>query len=286
MTHMALKLKLEANYCSGINFVDDGSTEWSGPTAQDEHGTAVATVAGGFRFQTPGGKMVPNGVAPNAKLYIIRVFPMDMVLQNVEKALQHLLELVTKENEKINIDIVCMSFKLPGKDESIESLLSKLASAGVLCVAAAGNGGHYQGGVDFPASDPNVLSVGALRTLGQMSDLNPRNGLIDVFAPGEDLLIPSIGTTYQMKPMDGTSFAAPMVAGFIALLIQCAKAYHGSANVIKKYHDVKFLRELFNKYQLCENRRLLHVNQFLTDIYNKELNMISLITQVYPNFTA
>ena len=265
----------------GHNFVP-GFTEkdWHGPTGMDNHGTAVAAVVGGREFISAS-TVVPHGIAPEAGLYICRVFHNNKHY-NVPNALQHIVNL---QNETKSIDILCMSFKLPGKNEGIESLLAQLASLGVVCVAAAGNDGDYQKGITFPASDPNVLSVGALRPRGKVSDLNPRDN-IDVYAPGEDLCLPSLESANGVTLDDGTSYSTPMVAGFISLLIQCANAYNPhSSNIIKKFHDVKFLKELFNNKKLCDRRRLLHVSEFLTRLFvTREYRLLSLITDVYPEF--
>lgn len=65
-----------------------------------------------------------------------------------------------------------MPFGSSHRIEDVERLLLKLAENGIVCVAAAGNEGFYQQGVKFPASDPNVLSVGSLTPLGCESDFN------------------------------------------------------------------------------------------------------------------
>jgi subtilisin family serine protease len=246
-----------------MNFVSTPpDNNWSGENAKDSHGTAVAAICGGCEYTTTDNVNVPKGIAPNAGLFIFRVLQNDK-LYNVDVALEYIIGL----HNSVPIDVLCMSFRLPGKDERIEFLLSQLANAGVVCVAAAGNGGDNQDRIDFPASDPHVLSVGALRPLGQVSDLNPSDN-IEVYAYGEDLVLPQLESQNTIGVQDGTSFAAPMVAGFLSLLIQCAKEV--SPNVANKYHDVKLLKELFKNPILCDKRRLLshRVPKFFSDILN------------------
>lgn len=288
LTHISFSEKLKHSFIGGQNFVPEisQSTEtivpdhWHGQSVKDSHGTAVAAVCGGCTY-TIGNEVVPNGVAPKAVLYICRIFQNNQVYPlHVYAALEHIINL-HKHN---TIDILCMSFKLPGKDEGIESLLSHLANAGVVCVAASGNDGLYQKGITFPASDPHVLSVGALKPLGQVSDLNPCDK-IDVYAPGEDLILPTLENQNIIAMQDGTSFSAPMVAGFLSLLIQCAKEISQSPNVISKYHDVKFLKELFNNPTLCDKRKLLRVPEFLSDILDQKSDLTSLIQKIYPDFS-
>lgn len=288
--HLAIKERFYENPCSieGVSLVacdgqahfgklcDPNTTCWKVP---NPHGTAVAAVAGGRSFQSPDNIVIPDGVAPRAALFICRQTDM-------KKALEHILHLVT--TYKKQIDIVCMPFtSLAGSDENIEVLLSRLVTAGVVCVAAAGNEGDYQRTAGFPARDTDVISVGALKLTGQISDMNPQDrSSISVYAPGEDLCVPIANSLNVVGVQSGTSFAAPMVAGFIALLIQFSKCCPGTTDkVVKMYHHTKFLKVLFNHPELSGDRRLLHVDTFLDKIFNKEIDMIALIKTVYNNFT-
>ena len=270
----------------GYNFVPGmdslvNPNEWSGSTAGNYHGTAVAAIAAGLPF-TDGHILLhfPGGVAPDANLYICRV--LEPPTCNIHDGLKHIRDVA----KIYGIDIVCMSFKMLGKDEQIEALLAELYKLGVVCVAAAGNDGDFQTSVSFPASDPNVLCVGALRPRGQPSDLNPRDVAgIDVYAPGEDIFVPGLSTQSNGDINDGTSLSAPMVAGFLSILIQCAN-FTQNPRIIAKYHDVKFLKQLFNNYRLCKDRKLLHVFDFLNNIYYGKEQLDQLIQEVYPNFSC
>ena len=56
-----------------------------------------------------------------------------------------------------------------------------------------GNNGYMQEYAGFPAFNQNVLSVGALKSKGALSGMNPPTGSgIDVYAPGEKNLCPFI----------------------------------------------------------------------------------------------
>ena len=289
ITHNFLSAKYQAQQIFGCNFVPHidpltntlliDPNKWYGQDAQDPHGTAVAAIAGGYSY----------GVAPDAILYICRIFHNGKMCASLLHPLEHLLEL--KTSGKLPIDIISMSLGTDSDKEDIERLLPRLTEQGIVCVAAVGNKGLYQQGAQFPASDLNVLSIGALRPLGPESDLIPSTG-VDVFAPGEDIVCPlmSPGSTVLF---DGTSFATPMVAGFISLLLQCAKELPGStAKVVAKYHDLRFLKQLFlNPHSgPCKDKKLIYAEKFLTDIINRPVDIngrntiVSLITAVYPEF--
>ena len=301
-SHPSLHSKFTQGKISGCNFVPlDPSTnqpnttvdpnQWCGPFARQHHGTAVAAIAGGHAFTVtkPNGETltVPEGIASDAHLHICRIFDTNGKMHNLHSALQHLLQLL---QQNYSIDILCMSFKTPA-DRRVENLLEQLTKKGIVCIAAAGNEGLDQDGANFPASDPNVLSVGALKPQGRKADFNPEIG-IDVYAHGEDLVVPTLTTatnTAGIELCDGTSFATPMVAGFLALLIQCAKELPGStANVVKEYHNIRFLKKLFLRHELCDGQKLIRASEFLMEILNRhglgENYIVKLIRFHYNDF--
>ena len=253
--------------------------QWYGDIAKDDHGTAVAAIAGGYDY----------GVAPDTILYICRIFHGGKQYADLTLPLQHILEL--KQKGQLSIDIICMSLALEcRRSKPIEDLLLQLTSNGVVCVAAAGNEGLYQKGAKFPASDQNVLSVGSLRPLGQKSDQAPLEE-VDVFAPGEDILCSPLISPTSIDLKDGSSFATPMVAGFLALLIQCAKQLPGSTpNVIKEYHDIRFLKYLLLNPGLCDRKKLIYVERFLKDLITRPVDIynnptiVSFIKEQDPSF--
>jgi hypothetical protein len=128
------------------------------------------------------------------------------------------------------------------------------AAKGVIVVAAAGNSGGA--GLHFPACMPNTLAVGASNWLDLRSDFSnfaapgeiPDNGIdddgngwvddvLDVLAPGELIWSTAVLSAYDAllydflgmlgwEPGDdtyavasGTSFSAPVVSGFVGLIL-------------------------------------------------------------------
>ncbi len=130
--------------------------------------------------------------------------------------------------------VINMSLGLKGAnpDTALAAAISKAAAADVLLVAAAGNSAGD--GLYYPASDPNVMAVGALGDTDELSCYSARPGVgqkpLELVAPGgvgsvagcgdpsDDLLTLTTteGGNYVLEA--GTSFAAPQVSGAASLL--------------------------------------------------------------------
>jgi hypothetical protein len=98
-------------------------------------------------------------------------------------------------------------------------------------VIAAGNDGSnndldpvYPANYDYP----NMITVASVNHLDQLSTFsNFGTGTVDLAAPGEWILSTTPGASYEFY--DGTSMAAPHVAGAAALLLSKAPELHYSA---------------------------------------------------------
>ena len=116
-----------------------------------------------------------------------------------------------------------------GQSQTEIDAIARLNSSGVILVAAAGNGGtdyigdNNNGSAPFyPASytNSNIIAVGATdRNDNKTGFSNFGATAVDLFAPGDNLYSTRTGTDTSYSSGSGTSFAAPIVSGALALLI-------------------------------------------------------------------
>jgi subtilisin family serine protease len=186
------------------------------PIDDDFHGTHVAgTIAAGGNNSDG-----VVGVAPEAKVLGIRIADTEgnLTAKGIINAANYVL---WAKKQGHNIHVVNASFGSNDECQPFDiDYLQALHRAGVLFVAAAGNnGGNNDTAPISPANCdvPNVVSVAAVNKTGALASFsNYGAGKVHVAAPGEEIwsLTPDRG----YESLQGTSMAAPHVAGVAALL--------------------------------------------------------------------
>lgn len=162
------------------------------------HGTAVLSVLAGA---PPRSTSALNGT----RVYAASVFTNAQAGQFAD-----VIDLVAALNWQVQNRVEVVNMSLTGPDNALlrEAVLAS-ARAGLIIVAAAGNGGA-SGQPRYPAAYSQTIAVAAIDARGRAYKLGSRGRYIDIAAPGVDVW-GAHATSGGDALWTGTSFAAPFV---------------------------------------------------------------------------
>jgi subtilisin family serine protease len=219
---------LQTRWRGGANSWFDPNGEHSAPYDADGHGTqTMGLMVGG----DTGGMSV--GVAPGAQWVAVKIFndAGDASYSAIHLGYQWLLDPDGDPDTDDAPDVVNNSWGLDNTGTCVTEFqadVQALRAANIAVVFASGNSGPNAATSVSPANYPESFSVGAVdstNTLLPSSSRGPSACYGDhypsVVAPGVDVLTTDLylGIPGAYVSLSGTSFAAPHVAGALALLI-------------------------------------------------------------------
>jgi subtilisin family serine protease len=178
------------------------------------HGTHCAGVIGAVHND-----IGVAGVMAEAKIMAIKIFDdrgrttAEAIVKGIDYAV------------KAGVKIMSNSWGGPQHSQAIEDAIKAADDAGILFVAAAGNGNFLGFGQNndkkpvYPANYEldNIVSIGAIKSSGRKAMMsNYGKTTVDLFAPGVSVYSTYIGGGY--RSLTGTSMAAPHVSGVAGLI--------------------------------------------------------------------
>ena len=227
---------LQGRWRGGTNSWFDPNNEHSSPADVNGHGTqTMGIMVGG----AAGGTSI--GVAPGARWIAVKIFndAGDASYSAIHAGFQWLLDPDGNTETDDAPDVVNNSWGLQdsahGCITEFQTDIVTLKTAGIALTFSVGNDGPAAATSVSPANYPESFSVGAVDSTDSLLNLSSRGpsacggGIYPgVVAPGVDIrttdLFLGIPDAYVTK--SGTSFAAPHLAGAMALLISAVPGLH------------------------------------------------------------
>lgn len=226
--HPGLDDRLVAQWAFG----PDGRSQ--GPAGVSKHGTHVAGILVGTGERAAPSDGDVSGMAPGAGLVSLDI-SRSFTTSNALRA----MEWIYRNHEEHDIQVVANSWgrqRDPARyepDDPIIRASDSLTEEGLVVVFSAGNGGPDPSHMTLEGTNPNVITVGAVTDDGSVEEYSSRGPVYrgdhvanwtkpDLVAPGSHIVSTHAsgeGPKSNYVEMNGTSMAAPHVAGAAALLV-------------------------------------------------------------------
>lgn len=186
----------------GFSSVPDGN----GTNDCSGHGTHSASLIGGARY----------GVAKNVTLVPVRV--LNCTSSGSSSYIYPAINWIIQHHQAGAPAIVNMSI---GSSRSIplNDAVRALIADGLIVVSAAGNQ-NRDACLYSPASELSAISVGAIDRYEARASYSNFGSCVDIFAPGSDMVGAWFDSTNSYRSSSGTSNAAPLVSGIVAMMLQ------------------------------------------------------------------
>jgi Subtilase family len=202
-------------HCTSTGCEDEADPDHPDHEPTSPHGTEVASVVAALDDATG-----TTGVAPEATIVSYRVDTAGggIPISHLRQALLH----IAADDQ---IDVVNLSLGGTQWSDTEKEAVDAVLDADKLVVASAGNNGDRI--PQYPAAFPGVLSVGATDDGGEVAGFSSY-GKVDLVAPGDCVAVAVVpgfdqdhgcpgGNLPGVAFNSGTSFAAPIVSGLLAL---------------------------------------------------------------------
>jgi putative cell wall-binding protein/subtilisin family serine protease len=184
------------------------------------------SVLPGYNIETNGsdvtdeighGTFVSGLIALGTKKSNTAILPIKLSNQEVNIPVSASVEAIYKAIE-LGADVINMSYGSPSPSETeYDALVEAYYEHGIVLVAASGNSGDET--YHYPASYPEVISVGATNSADEITDFSTYGDAMDIVAPGQDIISASNENTNDYFIGDGTSYSTPLVSSLTSLIL-------------------------------------------------------------------
>ncbi|KAF9522565.1 serine proteinase [Crepidotus variabilis] len=170
------------------------------------HGTHCAGTAVGAQY----------GVSKNANVIAVKVLSDggSGTVADIVSGLQYVKDQAAASGHP---SIVSMSLG-GGASQPLDDAVASLTTAGVHVAVAAGNS-NTDAGTTSPARAPSAVTVGASTIADARASFSNYGPVVDIFAPGQDVISAWNTNDTATNRISGTSMATPHIAGLIAYVV-------------------------------------------------------------------
>lgn len=202
-TDHRISVEFEGRATFGANFAGDGQN-----TDGNGHGTHVAGTIGSKTY----------GVAKKTSLIGVKVLDASGsgssagVIQGIQWAVND-----AKSKGRIGKAVANLSLG-GGFSQASNDAVAAGTREGLFFGVAAGNSA-MNAKTSSPASEPLACTVGATDKTDAIASYSNYGSIVDIFAPGSDIISTWIGSTTATNTISGTSMATPHTVGVAAYLL-------------------------------------------------------------------
>ncbi len=223
---------------TGRNFLSRGGP--TDTTDLDGHGTFVASIAAGRT----------HGVAREATVHPIRILNSEAV-GTLSTAMAG-IDYITSRGILPAVAILSLGSPV---SSIFNTAVENAVEAGVVFVVSAGNDGK-DACEKSPASSPSAITVGASSMEDWKYSRSNYGPCVALYAPGERIPGAAIVDDRSFGEKSGTSFAAPHVAGVVAMMLGADPTL--TPPQVRDLIDVRYSAPLDCR---CEPNRLIFSNE-------------------------
>jgi type VII secretion-associated serine protease mycosin len=192
---------LQGDLLSGADFSSGTISSGNGQTDLDGHGTGISAMIAG------NGTYV-QGLAPAVKILPIHGISGESGVTASELAAA--INFAAAQR----VQVINMSLYTPNASPDVAQAVSSAVAANIVVIAASGNQGDTS--VDFPASTPGVIAVGATDQNGMIWAQSNSGSQVVLAAPGVDIYTDN--NLNQQGYGNGTSASTAYVSAAAALV--------------------------------------------------------------------